>query len=37
MFKLPSVEMLLAQQGITIDNKHKLWCDKVPNYKDCYE
>lgn len=30
MFKLPSVEMILAQQGIKIDENNKLWRDKVP-------
>lgn len=37
MFKLPSVEMILAQQGIKLDENNKLWHDKVPSYKDCYE
>lgn len=30
MFKLPSVEMILAQQGIKLDETNKLWHDKVP-------
>ena len=37
MFKLPSVEMILAQQGIKLDENNKLWRDKEPSYKDCYE
>ena len=35
MFKLPSVEMILAQQGIKIPNG-SLWHDIMTHYKDCY-
>ena len=35
MFKLPSVEMILAQQGIKIP-VGSLWHDNMTHYKDNY-